>query len=209
MTEAAGLRSIDGMDRAMEAARTKHIKSFRASDAAALWEISTTLAVQLVLFAAHPVLPFCTFVPVAALMFIRWFVLFHDAGHGSLAASPALNRLLHRFCGVCCWTPCDWRGKHRLHHATAGNLDNDFGAKNTEMNGPSYHSCGLKLRKCLCMCAARLQLQRDLSIHSSTAQQVASGRTCWLLDRPSLADTLVSSYVLSPPCAFCDLCPLV
>ena len=54
-------------------------------------------------------------------------MLFHDAGHGSLAASPLLNRVLHRLCGVMCWTPCDWRGKHRLHHATAGNLDNDLG----------------------------------------------------------------------------------
>jgi omega-6 fatty acid desaturase (delta-12 desaturase) len=111
----------------MEAARAEHIRGFRGTDSQALWECSTTAVAQLLLFAGHPVLPRGLFIGLAALVFVRWFMLFHDAGHGSLAASDGLNRALHFGTGVLCWTPRDWRRKHRLHHSTAGHLDNELG----------------------------------------------------------------------------------
>ena len=39
---------------ALQSARSKHIRSHRPTDARALWEVGSTLVVQLALFALHP-----------------------------------------------------------------------------------------------------------------------------------------------------------
>ena len=59
---------------AMDVARGKHVRGYRATDTAAMKEVAATAVVQLALFAGRgaAVLPGLVFVPVAALVFVRW-----------------------------------------------------------------------------------------------------------------------------------------
>lgn len=62
-------------------------------------------------------------VPAAGLL-VRFFVIQHDCGHGSLFRSRRANDLVGRVLGVITLTPYDyWRRAHAIHHATSGNLD--------------------------------------------------------------------------------------
>jgi len=55
---------------------------------------------------------------------IRIFIIFHDCGHGSFFASRKANDTLGIITGLLAFTPYyDWRHKHAIHHASAGNLD--------------------------------------------------------------------------------------
>jgi len=61
---------------------------------------------------------------LAAVMFIRVFIIFHDCGHGSFFGSRAANNAWGFVTGVLTFTPYDhWRGEHAIHHGTTGNLD--------------------------------------------------------------------------------------
>ena len=61
---------------------------------------------------------------VAAGFLTRIFIIFHDCTHGSFLGSLPANRILGFVTGVLTFTPYDqWRHKHSLHHAAAGDLD--------------------------------------------------------------------------------------
>ena len=55
---------------------------------------------------------------------IRVFIVFHDAGHGSLFRRSRWNRVIGYVAGFLTFTPFQhWTHEHARHHATAGDLD--------------------------------------------------------------------------------------
>ena len=61
---------------------------------------------------------------VAAALFVRIFIFFHDCTHGSFLPSPRWNTRVGFFCGVLTFTAFyDWRRSHAGHHITVGDLD--------------------------------------------------------------------------------------
>jgi omega-6 fatty acid desaturase (delta-12 desaturase) len=57
-------------------------------------------------------------------MFARFFIIFHDCGHGSFFKTSKANHWVGSILGVLVFTPYFyWRQSHAIHHATAGNLD--------------------------------------------------------------------------------------
>ena len=61
---------------------------------------------------------------IAAGMYVRLFIIFHDCGHGSFFKSSKANHWVGSILGVFVFTPYFfWRQSHAIHHATAGNLD--------------------------------------------------------------------------------------
>jgi len=61
---------------------------------------------------------------VAAALYVRIFIFFHDCTHGSFLASPRWNRNLGYVCGILTFTAFhDWRRSHAGHHITVGDLD--------------------------------------------------------------------------------------
>jgi acyl-lipid omega-6 desaturase (Delta-12 desaturase) len=61
---------------------------------------------------------------LAAALFARIFIFFHDCTHGSFLPSPRWNRNVGYLCGILTFTPFhDWRRSHAGHHITAGDLD--------------------------------------------------------------------------------------
>ena len=61
---------------------------------------------------------------VAAGLFVRLFIVFHDCCHGSFFASRRANRILGHITGILTFTPYEkWRRSHARHHATVGDLD--------------------------------------------------------------------------------------
>jgi len=64
------------------------------------------------------VVPFCL---VASLFILRFFVLMHDCGHGSLFASKRANQIVGFLLGVITGMPqFVWSKNHAHHHATNG-----------------------------------------------------------------------------------------
>jgi len=62
--------------------------------------------------------------PVAALLLVRIFVLFHDCVHGSLFPLKGANTVFGYLLGLLVFTPFeDWRFSHLRHHATYADLD--------------------------------------------------------------------------------------
>jgi omega-6 fatty acid desaturase (delta-12 desaturase) len=60
----------------------------------------------------------------AAGFFVRVYILFHDATHGSLFKSRRLNDAVGAVVGAITLTPFQaWRSSHARHHATSGDLD--------------------------------------------------------------------------------------
>ncbi len=55
---------------------------------------------------------------------VRIFIIFHDCGHGSFFSSKRANETVGMIMGILAFTPYyKWHQQHRIHHATAGNLD--------------------------------------------------------------------------------------
>ena len=76
------------------------------------WSLSVSSALTLAL------------APLAALFWVRLFVLFHDCTHRSLFPSSAASIAVGNVLGVLTLTPYfQWRNGHGLHHGSAGNLD--------------------------------------------------------------------------------------
>lgn len=64
----------------------------------------------------------CVHCAARGCLFVRGFMLFHDAGHNALFASHAANRFATWPLSFLVLTPADWPAKHRRHHGAAGNL---------------------------------------------------------------------------------------
>lgn len=64
-----------------------------------------------------------------AALLLRSFMIFHDAGHGSLFQGSPFKRLLNKamvhVCSAVTVTPVDWNRGHALHHAHVGNTEQD------------------------------------------------------------------------------------
>lgn len=61
--------------------------------------------------------------PAAGLL-IRLFIIFHDCGHGSFFRSKRANDTIGTIMGIFAFTPYfKWHRQHKIHHATAANLD--------------------------------------------------------------------------------------
>jgi omega-6 fatty acid desaturase (delta-12 desaturase) len=61
---------------------------------------------------------------LAAGFLVRIFIFFHDCGHGTFFASPQARTILGYITGILTFTPYHaWAHNHRIHHATAGDLD--------------------------------------------------------------------------------------
>ena len=62
-------------------------------------------------------------IPTAGFL-LRSYILFHDCTHGSLLPGRRANEWLGSVIAVMVFTPfARWRHDHRVHHATAGDLD--------------------------------------------------------------------------------------
>jgi acyl-lipid omega-6 desaturase (Delta-12 desaturase) len=65
--------------------------------------------------------------PLAALaagFLARVFIFFHDCGHGCFLPSKRANQILGYITGILTFTPYEeWRHRHAVHHASAGDLE--------------------------------------------------------------------------------------
>lgn len=78
---------------------------------------------------------------VAASLFARMFIFFHDCTHGSFLPSPRWNRNVGYFLGILTFTAFhDWRRSHAGHHITAGDLDRRGMGDMTTMTVEEYLS---------------------------------------------------------------------
>jgi omega-6 fatty acid desaturase (delta-12 desaturase) len=98
----------------------------------AVWQLLTTVIPYLLLMAlmvqtvrhGHSYGITLALGVVAAALFSRIFILFHDCTHGSFLPSPRWNRNVGYFCGILAFTAFhDWRRSHSGHHITVGDLD--------------------------------------------------------------------------------------
>jgi omega-6 fatty acid desaturase (delta-12 desaturase) len=109
------------------------VKPFtRANPRKAVWQLVNTLVPFALLWAAMAAtvlygLPYWVTLLLAlpaAVLEVRIFIFFHDAGHGSFFSSSRSNTIAGYLCGILTFTPYhDWHRAHATHHATAGNLD--------------------------------------------------------------------------------------
>ena len=61
---------------------------------------------------------------VIAVAIVRFFILFHDCGHGSFSRSRRLNDTIGSLLGIMVFTPFRyWNYAHAMHHATSSDLD--------------------------------------------------------------------------------------
>ena len=61
---------------------------------------------------------------IASGFLIRIFIIFHDCGHGSFFKSAKANNAVGMIAGFLTFTPYQmWHHHHRIHHASAVNLD--------------------------------------------------------------------------------------
>lgn len=111
----------------------KNTAQFASADARrAVWQLLTTLVpygvlMMLMILTVRRGYPYpvtlCLGI-VAAALFSRIFILFHDCTHGSFLPSPRWNRNMGYLCGILTFTAFhDWRRSHAGHHITVGDLD--------------------------------------------------------------------------------------
>jgi acyl-lipid omega-6 desaturase (Delta-12 desaturase) len=64
------------------------------------------------------------FACVISVSIIRFFIIFHDCGHGSFSRSKRLNDVVGSLLGIIVFTPFRyWNYAHAMHHATSSDLD--------------------------------------------------------------------------------------
>jgi len=104
----------------------------RSDDRRAAWQAVQTLGPYAVLWffmvrsleAGMPYAVTLLLAAVAALFFVRLFILFHDCVHGSFFSSPRANAFFGYLFGVLVFTSFDdWRTSHLRHHTSYANLD--------------------------------------------------------------------------------------
>lgn len=98
----------------------------------AIWQLTNTFLPYLALWYVmirtvqldYPYWMTLALAVLAAALLARIFIFFHDCGHGSFFASRRARTILGYITGVLTFTPYqDWAHNHRIHHATAGDLD--------------------------------------------------------------------------------------
>lgn len=121
-------------DPGFEEALRAHVysKRYMPSNAGGTRAVLLTLIPHVLLSIGFPMLSQTTLGIVAytllrAGLFLRTFMLFHDAGHGSLFKSKIANRISLWPLSVLVLTPIDWVGKHKRHHMAAGHLNSENG----------------------------------------------------------------------------------
>lgn len=111
--------------------RKRHISSYRATTQRCCYELTTSLVAFLTLLWAHGAFPTIVQGPVfwflAPFVYLRFFMIYHDLGHGSFCPSWKWNLWLHRIFSVLVGTPSRWRESHRRHHLYFGNTENPIG----------------------------------------------------------------------------------
>lgn len=104
----------------------------RADLRTATWQLASTLTLYILLFTLmvhtirhdYPYLVTLALAAIAAALFVRIFIFFHDCTHGSFLPSPRWNRLVGYACGLLTFTSFeDWRRRHAAHHVAVGDLD--------------------------------------------------------------------------------------
>jgi len=103
-----------------------------AETRSAIRQIATTLIPDLLLLvlrgktvrAGYPYWVTLSLGVMAAALYSRLFIFFHDCTHNSFLPSPRWNRNVGFLCGILTFTAFhDWRRSHAGHHITAGDLD--------------------------------------------------------------------------------------
>ena len=98
----------------------------------AIWQLTNTFLPYLALWYVmirtvqldYPYWMTLALAVLAAALLARIFIFFHDCGHGTFFASRRARTILGYITGVLTFTPYqDWAHNHRIHHATAGDLD--------------------------------------------------------------------------------------
>ena len=101
--------------------RARNLAGFAATALAA-----TTLGLGLALAAAGPWRAWALGQLVLALAFLQWFVLLHEAGHRTLFATRAANRIVGHVAGALALIPFhNWSRIHARHHRYTGWQDLD------------------------------------------------------------------------------------
>ena len=97
-----------------------------ASGTALLAVASTLSAAGIVLSLADATLLWLAGQGVLAVALLQWFVLLHEAGHGTLFRARVLNRIAGHVAGAFALIPFEsWRRVHGLHHLWTGWQDLD------------------------------------------------------------------------------------
>lgn len=121
----------------------------RPNSRKAFWQLATTLIPYLLLLGlmtlsvlhGHPYWVTLLLGILAAGLFSRIFIFFHDCTHGSFLTSPRWNRNVGYLCGILTFTAFhDWRRSHAGHHITAGDLDRRGMGDITTMTVEEYRS---------------------------------------------------------------------
>jgi acyl-lipid omega-6 desaturase (Delta-12 desaturase) len=111
----------------------------KKSNAMAIWQLLSTLFLYIGLWFAYSwslSYSFWVFIPFAIVMaffLLRFFVLMHDCGHGSLFESNRANKIVGYMLGVLTGMPqYVWSKHHNFHHITNGNWEKYKGPLNTQ-----------------------------------------------------------------------------
>lgn len=96
------------------------------------WQLANSLIPYLLLLGLmcftvrqnYPYLATLALAVIAAVFYVRIFIIFHDCIHGAFIDSPRWNRNIGYLCGIVTFTAfSDWRRTHIGHHIRAGDLD--------------------------------------------------------------------------------------
>jgi len=106
----------------------RQVSKYRADNTLAVFHALSVLLPALVLSVLHSSfgLSFWIFVPLFALVILKAFIIFHDAGHGSYFNNAQMNQVAEFVFGMFCLTPSTWTFNHALHHRHSGNLNAPF-----------------------------------------------------------------------------------
>jgi acyl-lipid omega-6 desaturase (Delta-12 desaturase) len=120
-------RIINAHDRSWE----KVVKQYNQPETLrSIWQLCNTIIPYLLVCAAmyyslqYPYWITLILALVASGFLVRIFIIFHDCGHGAYFKSQKLNKVVGIIAGLFAVTPyTNWHQKHKVHHATAVNLD--------------------------------------------------------------------------------------
>ena len=127
----------------------------RADWRSAIWQLANTLVSYVLIFFlmvlavsyGYPYVVTLTLATIAAALFVRIFIFFHDCTHGSFLPSPRWNRMVGYVCGLMTFTSFeDWRRRHSAHHVAVGDLDRRGVGDVSLMTVTEYQSAPLMRR---------------------------------------------------------------